>query len=207
MSINAGSAKSNGTATVIQKTDNDIAINFNKLNSESGINCHKSVPNVRELPAIIADSFMIAKESLFFDTDNMNPDNKKLIDNIIFSARAKGNAHTIKTLKLLELHFSKDNSLLEYIQSISNRGDTCTNSIENITLKYARGVSGSNLNLIASDFGALDVASVARFCSCLMGYADKDYDWRNRSCLTDNSLMRATKAKLDHFIRRVQWLN
>jgi glycosyltransferase involved in cell wall biosynthesis len=70
LSIAGLSKSSNGAAQLYTKENSNIKEDFTNLNEKAGLNWHPKVPAINVLPAIIADCYYHAKDSLFPDEDD-----------------------------------------------------------------------------------------------------------------------------------------
>lgn len=180
MSINAGSAKSNGTASTLLGEDNDITASFVDLNTKSGIYIHKYLPDVIAMPVTIADSFLFAKDALFPNNSDLSIDLRELVLNIISSKANEGKVNTGKAIDAIRRHLRDDAELTRWFNGVVEKMDfSKLDSGPAAVPKFERGVYGNYLNILASDFGATDVFSVAELCDKIMGYSDRNYVWEH----------------------------
>ncbi len=170
MSINAGSAKSNGVSNMVLKNDNHIQKNFKNLNNEAGINCHPLVPEIREMPAVIADSFSFAKDSLFPDNNRLALNQKDLIKNCVqqlFTNKYKyPNKDWESNLQIIKEFCFQNKRLCKWFNEL-----ILAEYPENLRKQYKTGVINDFLNLDASEFGVTDVFGIAELTEKILSYS------------------------------------
>src|SRR5205807_1871549 len=83
---NALSGESNGVACLYLKGNSPIAEEFNRLNSQAKHTPHPLAPDVLVMPAVVADSFLHARDVLFAPGSAFTLDRKQLVVNCIREA-------------------------------------------------------------------------------------------------------------------------
>ncbi len=79
MSINGLSGDSHGVAQIYLKEKSPISDDFRTLNDRAKLLCHEHVPDLPVMPALTADSFLLAKQVLFADDETLFYDRPRMI--------------------------------------------------------------------------------------------------------------------------------
>lgn len=171
MSINAGSAQSNGVANIHLQGESPVAHEFQRLSNEAGLRCHPEAPDIPTMPAALADSFLHARELLFPDDVDLCLDRKRLVMNCIDSIDERAKSPDAWTDQFQEIRrsLSGDRDLIIWFDEhyahrkfVSNNGAPARSTTE-------LGFDGHTLHLNAAEFGASDVLAVAQLSARLLG--------------------------------------
>ena len=170
MSINAGSAKSNGVAHMYLQGNSPVVQEFHQLNDAAGLSCHPKVPNVLAVPAGLADNFHQAKDLFFPDDMDLCLDRKRLVTNCLNSLKYRKSSTDDWETQLNEIRRSlaDDRNLLAWFDAnnADHRPGGVVDSGAGVT---ELGFDGSTLHLNAAEFGATDVMGVAQLSGRLIG--------------------------------------
>ncbi len=174
MSINAGSAKSNGVANI--HFNSPIVQEFRSLNIAAGLGCHPQIPDIPTMPAAIADAFQHAKDAVFPDNPNLYLDRKRLVISCVQALRADTEEEWRRHLLAIRDSLVDDAKLQEWFDfKFLNRCPFIQSSGKRS--EWAKGFDGNNLRVDASEFGVTDVFGVAELCEKLLGYRKRAFEW------------------------------
>jgi len=181
MSINAGSTKSNGYS-MLWKPDSPVAQEFFSLNAEAMLGFHPRIPDIRALPAIIADSFQHAKDVLFPDDRSLAIDRKLLAINCVKALRPETQEEWESSLQVI-LASMADNIRLKKWFTSKLLESSPPAKYRGFDLAWRKGFDGSDLLLDATDFGVTDVFGVAELCEKILGSDSSSSRWVETSVL------------------------
>jgi len=168
MSINAGSAKSNGIAQMQLDGNSQIANEFYRLNDKAGFSIHPEVPKAKCLPISIADAFLHVKDNLFPNSKELYINKKKLYLNCINALQTKNLNIRDENFKIIRQSLLKNPHLIEWFDSQLLKNQKMYQRIQ-----YSENKSnfdGIKLNLDAAKFNVHDVFGVAKLCENILGY-------------------------------------
>ncbi len=178
MSINAGSAKSTGHATMGTNGSSPIAREFRLLSAKAGLGLLPQIPDIPHTLAMIADSFQRAKDALFPDDSNLRLDRKRLVSNCVQALRLELDSEEEWRRSLQAIHDSltDDIDLQRWFDSeFSDRASLFQSRAQRPAWK--KGFDGRDLRLNAADFGVADVFGAAELCENILGYTVNEVEW------------------------------
>lgn len=170
MSINAGSAKSNGVAHMHLQGNSPVAQEFQQLNDSSGLRSHPKVADIIAMPAALADSFQHAKDMLFSGNVDLCLDRQSLVVNCLQSMKMHTATSEVWTTQLQEIRRSlaDDKDMLAWFDAHHAKTRFVHESVP--ARKPAElGFDGHTLHLNATEFGVTDVMGVAQLSARLLG--------------------------------------
>jgi hypothetical protein len=180
MSINGGSAKSNGFGNINLKGNSPVAREFRLLNAKAGIDCHPRIPDIPVMPAVIADSFQRAKEVLFPNDSTLCIDRKRLVINCVQALNPDSELEYRENLQTIRESLADDIGLLKWFDS---RFLNCSPFLQNggKRSEWQRGFDGRNLHLDAAKFGVSDVFGAVELCEKLLCYGINGFEWSEQT--------------------------
>ncbi len=166
MTINGGSAKSNGTATLYAKKDNKVSKEFNSLYyNKSKLSFHSSMPNVKSLPVFTTEPFMQLKEIYNLDDQKFKIDKKRVLKNIVNGLKTFDKEDWDNSIKIISKTVYKDKNLNKWFINYANK--IKPKFISKI-IKKRTLFDGQNLSLDASKFGITNVYDVSLFVNNML---------------------------------------
>lgn len=159
LTINGGSASSNGLATVVLKEESSIA-KFNELNFNSNLLWHKNSPNLYLMPAIIANCFFYAKDNLFprskYEIGRYN-----LINNCMKELKANTESDFLKHKEIIRDSIKDDNDILKWFDQ--EYGDIKFVTCQETYNKTKNYISLTTLHFNAGELKLLDIFALTSF--------------------------------------------
>lgn len=174
MSISGASAKSNGFAHFNSQGDAAVAQSFHDLNESAGLGCHPDVPDVLAVAAVVADSFLHAKDLLFPGDKHLCLNRKRLIANCVKEVATGMQATDVWENVRTELRRSVagEPELLAWFDA--NCAEWLPARALGSSAKAVRlGFDGHSLHLNGAEFGATDVMGAARLSGRVLGRMDR----------------------------------
>ena len=183
MTINAGSAKSNGCAHVYPQGDAAVAQDFRDLNESAGLGCHPEVPDfdVIALAAVVADGFLHARDLLFPGDEYLCLDRRRFIVNCVreLATRTHSTAVWQSHLTGLRESVAGEPELLAWFDAHHDELDATyaellpARAAGSAAQAVRLGFDGHSLHLNAAEFGATDVMGVAELSARMLGKMDR----------------------------------
>jgi glycosyltransferase involved in cell wall biosynthesis len=207
LSINGGSSKSNGTATMFQKQDNKISRDFNNLySSNSEIKFHENFPFfVRSFPLFIAEPFQQLKDKLFPDNKKIALNFKSLMINTINNLIVFDEVELNGSLDLISKALESNKKLKKWYRIyIKTKKINITET--NLASTFKAELNSTGLSLNAKDFNCFNNYDVANLCSKFYSLnADTEFSVESEQIskfISRNNIFVFTKK----FIGRIQKL-
>lgn len=173
MTINGGSPKSNGVATMHVGPSSPIAAEFHDLNLRAGLAHYPTIPRIEVLPAYIADAFFRARERLFPGDTSLHLDRRVLTEKCISAIGIMAGEEWQQAFDTIRSALSDDRGLVAWFErrfsQFAPREQPVPLPPTQQDSGWANGFNGFWLSLDASDFGVSDVDGVAVLCSRLLG--------------------------------------
>lgn len=174
MSINAGSAKSNGVAGMLPSSK--IAEEFYSLNKKANVaSCNPRVPDLPLVTSCIADSFLRAKNDLFPNDSNLDINRKVLVSNCVQALESSNHANNelewTGKIQTIRKSLTDDKRLQVWFDSeFMVHHPFVERPYKN--LEWKKGFYGKKLHIDAAEFGVADVFGVAELCEKILGYKE-----------------------------------
>ena len=172
MSINGGSAKSNGHS-FFNKANDSVVNDFKELNNKSGVSFHWRVPYIKSIHAVVADSYYHLNDCLLKNTKELNRE-------MVFRKIVRG----IKATSLQEW-----NRNLEKIKDVLVSEPKIYNKLKDEGLltppvkfdigevqSFKKGIERGTLTIDAAQFGICNVLDASVFCEKLLSFENKNME-------------------------------
>ena len=161
LSINGGSAKSNGTAHSFQPQNNSIVNDFKKLNAQSDLSFHPQLPNITSMTSAIVEPFFQLRDAI--KICDIKVDKKNIFSTIMKDVRVFSYEEKNEVITTLKKYLQEDQILHCILNSRQWKefSPVIFNSLE--VSGYKKGLNGNVITLNASDFNLLNVFDVSRF--------------------------------------------
>ncbi len=178
MTINGGSAKSNGVATLAIKGQSSIVREFQSLNSRSQLRWHSKVPQLLSLSALLADAFLQTKELILPYDSKLKVDRRRLVLNCLHESRSEFYNSDVQDLVLRYIRRSleDDNEMVRWFDANIVNSELTRPDHEPVNLKY--GFTDQNLFLRADEFGVRNVHGVSVLYEKLTSCSQSKISWR-----------------------------
>ena len=171
MSINAGSASSNGVANISLSGASPVAQEFRRLNTGGGLSWHATVPDVPSLSAAVGDAFQHAKDRLFLRDTHLSLNRKTLLANSLLTLQPRTEAERQSYLQALRQSVQDDAALQRWFDHAA-QGFVLRTKTE-ARPRPRLGFDGTTLHIDASKFGVSDVYGVAELVENLLGFSER----------------------------------
>jgi len=177
MSTNAGSAKSNGVASIYLKGDSPISKEFHSLNEEASIGYHPKIPNIPVISAAIADSFQRAKDALFPDDSDLSIMRKHFVIKCVQELRSGSEDEWRRNLQTIRESLLDDIELQQWFDArVINRSPIEQSSDR--SSDWRKQFSYETVD--ASRFGVTDVFGVAEIYEKISSKMTNKFQWYMR---------------------------
>ncbi|MCT7983609.1 glycosyltransferase [Laspinema sp. A4] len=180
MSINGGSAKSNGLCFTFLGKNNSITQEFNFLNEKFGYKWHPQVPNLTYIPAVIAESFLQAKDVLYKTDFDLYVNQTLLLENCVKSIQASNEAEWMDSLNYIKESIV-DNEILKKWFERKLLKTPYKNQVDvQLIQPYQRLLFNGMIYLDSSSLGVKNVFEAAQICEYIMGFNSNYLEWNNK---------------------------
>ncbi len=163
LSINGGSAKSNGTAHSFNSDNHPIISDFKQLNSRSKLSFHPKIPDIRSMTSCIVEPFFQLQDA--FEIQDIKIDKTNIFYSILRDARFFSFEEKNQVLNLLEHFCRQDGNLISLLQSEQWENLKLSSLTAFEDLGYRKGLNDKTYTFDASDFGVSNVLDVSKFVS------------------------------------------
>ncbi len=165
LSVNGGSGKSNGTASMFKSKNNPISNDYNMLNNLSTIKFHPRIPFVRSINAYVIEPFLQFKDIFTIKDISLNLDKAfdHILSGIISYNEEEKEEHIKELLRCRELH----------TEDIKNKIDIFIGKMSihsNDFKRPSKGMTNNDISLDTLDFNIHDVSHVCQFVENFYSY-------------------------------------
>lgn len=170
LSINGGSAKSNGASHMFQPTSNAIVSDFKQLNEKSALNFHSQIPNIRSLTATLIEPFLQFQDAITID--DIKIDMKLIYNAIIRDVRVLDVEEKNIASQILEKHLQQNKLLKPILRSKLWKNFNLSVCDLHAVSGYKKGYSDNMITFDASDFDLFNVLDVSKFVAKFYEFDD-----------------------------------
>lgn len=197
MTINGGSAKSSGIATILLDGTSVVAKEFGALLAESPTRWHPGVPAVETIPTNLADGFLHVKDVLFPHDRRMQVDRRKLTVDCLQATRHRFSEarERDRVLDAIRASLRDDPGLLTWLEDTIVGGELVTPVPQEMP-DWRPCLTEETLVLDASAFGAENVYDVALLYDKITGHSRERFEWKVARLGMGARLRRAARALL-----------
>lgn len=167
MSINGGSAKSNGLTSIYGTKRDSVSRDFHKLHATSNLQSPSFFPPVRSLSAGVLDAFYVAKHFLFPKDRLLSVSQKSIIRHALRDLRASDETEWEQQIDQIADSLHDDPGLSRWFAR--KRRNVKPSLIERQSFVPVWGVNKHALTLDGAKFGLRDVFEVSQFAGALLG--------------------------------------
>ncbi|EGJ33223.1 glycosyltransferase involved in cell wall biogenesis [Moorena producens 3L] len=168
-SINGASAKSNGTAWIFGGKQNKVLKENWSLNRKSGRTWDELVPDIRSVPCAVIDGFQASRKRIFPKDRMLEVNKKSFLKTAILQAvvDVKDESEWVKFEDEILNKVKSDNNLRKELRSyLAEKKEK--GSFE-LSHGFKTGITGNEMILDASDFGAANVLDASILIGKLIG--------------------------------------
>jgi len=194
LSINGGSAKSNGTAYSFQPQKNPIVNDFKKLNAQSDLFFHPQLPNVTSMTSVIIEPFFQLRDAMNIHDIKVNKE--KIFSAIMKDIKIFSYEEQDEVITTLKKYLQEDQILHNILNSRQWKEFSPLIFNPLAVSGYKKGLNGNVITLDASDFDLLNVFDVSRFAANFYDFNYDDFSYVSADVKPISSLINRIMKKL-----------
>jgi hypothetical protein len=200
LSINGLSSTSNGVGVLYAKQKSSEAEDFQTLNAAASHTRHPETPDLPLMPALVADSFLHAKETYFPNDPELTIDRWELVKHCIDELDLSSEGEWDFVREAIGRSLGNEDALRRRFEETYPR--SAFEAVKGGAKRPALKRYGQHhLRLDASEFGVADVFDAALLCERLLGYKKDHIVCALRSEGEPEVLMASHAAKLTAKLR------
>jgi Glycosyl transferase family 2 len=166
MTISGLSSGSNGVALIYLRGKSPIADDFRRRNAEAGHGCHRRIPDVPALAALVADSFQVARDAFFPDDPALVVDRQAVVRLSLDALAGVDEEDWRAYVAAVRDAVQDDKHLSHWFDAEFGDRPPASGTPVPVLPRYG----GTYLRLDAAEFGVKDVLGASELCERLLGY-------------------------------------